>query len=531
MAGLVVAYLYRAQFRRRSVSSLMLWRFAVRSGGGGRRRDWLRTPPLFYLELLVLLLLLFAALSPHVRRSIPPPPTVVLDVSASMSARGADGLTPADRAARFLADELGKRGTTRLKVVAAPVEGPVVLGPDDAAAIAAGRYGDFSSPGDSLADAVARARRLATGGGEVFVLTDKAPPSGFSNESGVGWFAFGEPVANDAIAFASRTPGAAGGPDSLFAELRRFPAGDRRPFTLAVADPSRPEAAPLRFQVAPDAQGVARFATALPPGFGDAALALAGGDALACDDTARLDRSETPPLPVALELADAGFEQAVRRALDASGFAWRLTQDGEVPALAFSEAVVKGDGALPTPKAANPRFRFVLHRSANPVSSIGPYLADSASPFMTGVDFGGLLWPAGTNAPPGRTVLFAGSRPVIAFREAPGTPELGLLASGAGDALFRSTAWPILVWNALDYAAGLLPDAPERARRARPHRFPVSESDCTSATSHSQRGHSKPDLSTADFRPLAVWAGLSALLLAFAHQILVAWRAKPETEP
>ncbi len=54
-------HLYRARFRRRGVSSLMLWRFAVRPDGERRRRDRLRTPPVFYLESLVLPLFVLAA--------------------------------------------------------------------------------------------------------------------------------------------------------------------------------------------------------------------------------------------------------------------------------------------------------------------------------------------------------------------------------------------------------------------------------------------------------------------------------------
>ena len=537
VAGLVAAYLYRAQFRRRSVSSLMLWRFAVRSGGGGRRRDRLRLPLIFYLELAVLALLLFAALSPHIRRTAPPPLTVVLDTSASMSAGGSDGQTPAVRAASFLSREIRRTGATRMKVVAAPADGPQVFGQEEASAagIASGKYGDFASPGDSLADAISRARRLATGGGSIVVLTDHVPPEGFSQEAGVSWFAFGEAVANDAISFASRTPGDVGSPDSLYVELRRFPPGDRTPFALAVADRSSPNVEPLRFSAAPDATGVARFATPLPPGFGDAEVRLveseevrqtvkpsnrqttpfASGVGLAIDNEARLPKCETPQLPIAIAVADERLATVVRRALDASGFAWRPVAEGEVPAVVFAEGG-KPDKQGP---AGGARFRVVFHKPVAPLPCPGPYLTDSASPFAEGADFTGLVWPAGTNAPPGRAVLFAGRCPVIAFREAPRPPTLGIMASGAGDAFFRSTAWPVMVWNALDYAAGLLPDAAERVKAARPHRFPVSESDCSTSSTVAMRGKEDVDLSSADFRPLALWAGLAALALMLMHQI------------
>ena len=528
VAGLVAAYLYRAQFRRRNVSSLMLWRFAVRSGGGGRRRDKLRLPPIFYLELAVLALLVFAALSPHIRRTAPPPLTVVLDTSASMSARGPDGQTPAARAASFLAREIKRTGATRMKVVTAPADGPQVFGHEEASAagITSGKYGDFTSPGDSLADAISRARRLATGGGSIAVLTDHAPPEGFSQEAGVSWFAFGEPVSNDAISFASRTPGGVGSPDSLYVELRRFPAGDRTPFVFAVTDLSAPSAEPLRFTAAPDAKGVARFATTLPPDFGDAEIRLvesgkwkveSAANALSLDDFAHLPKCETPQLPVAIAVTDVPLANVVRRALDASGFAWKPVGEGEGAAVVFEEAVNGGSDKRGPPGDA--LFRIVFHKPISPAPCVGPYLADSASPFAEGADFTGLVWPAGTNAPPGRAVLFAGRNPVIAFREASRPPELGIMASGAGDAFFRSTAWPVMVWNALDYAAGLLPDAAERAKAMRPHRFPVSESDCSASATVSMRGGENIDLSSSDFRPFALWLGLAALALMLAHQI------------
>ena len=220
-------------------------------------------------------------------------------------------------------------------------------------------------------------------------------------------------------------------------------------------------------------------------------------------------------MPVSIAVADEHLANVVRRALDASGFAWKPVGEGEGAAVVFEEAG--------TPDKRDPLgsalFRVVFHRPVAPVPCAGPYLADSASPFAEGADFTGLVWPAGTNAPPGRTVLFAGRNPVIAFREAPRPPELGIMTAGAGDAFFRSTAWPVMVWNALDYAAGLLPDAADRAKALRPHRFPVSESDCSASATVSMRGGENVDLSSSDFRPLALWLGLAALALMLLHQI------------
>ncbi|MFO0928275.1 MAG: DUF58 domain-containing protein [Gemmataceae bacterium] len=87
--ALLAIYLFRNRFRRRPVSSLMLWPAVRESRAGGRRLRAVQTPLLFLLELLAILLLVLAASEPHLRlRTSSRPLVVVLDDSYSMQAGG-----------------------------------------------------------------------------------------------------------------------------------------------------------------------------------------------------------------------------------------------------------------------------------------------------------------------------------------------------------------------------------------------------------------------------------------------------------
>ena len=120
VGGLVAAYLLRARFRRKPVSALFLWGGVAPATGAGRRRDRLRTPPPFFLELAALVCLALAAASPFVRRGAPPAPTLVLDDSASMSARDPSGATPAARAADALPRLLRDAPFVRVVLASSP---------------------------------------------------------------------------------------------------------------------------------------------------------------------------------------------------------------------------------------------------------------------------------------------------------------------------------------------------------------------------------------------------------------------------
>src|ERR1700722_8117389 len=84
LPALVAIYILRNRFRRRTVSSLILWQFHVQSKTGGARVNRLQLPLLFFLELLALALLVAAAAGPQWKMpQTTRPLIVVLDDSFS----------------------------------------------------------------------------------------------------------------------------------------------------------------------------------------------------------------------------------------------------------------------------------------------------------------------------------------------------------------------------------------------------------------------------------------------------------------
>src|ERR1041385_2495634 len=100
--ALAAIYVLRHRFRRRQVSSLVLWQFRVQSKEGGAKIHRLQLPLLFFLELLALLLLVVAATGPHWKLPQSTRPLiVVLDDSFSMRAV-ANNSSAQSRAREFL---------------------------------------------------------------------------------------------------------------------------------------------------------------------------------------------------------------------------------------------------------------------------------------------------------------------------------------------------------------------------------------------------------------------------------------------
>jgi len=199
--------------------------------------------------------------------------------------------------------------------------------------------------------------------------------------------------------------------------------------------------------------GGGRLVLELPPGTPAVAVALPP-DALAADNEAVL-LPETPrPVAVAVRVADAGLRRAAERALAATG---RVRFDAGAPHLVVTDRAQEGSDAP---------WQLVFTAPAAPRLLRGPYLADRAHPLLEGVSFEGVVWAAGTNALPGRVLLFAGDAPLISWDAPPRrAPVLHLAAAGAGDAFFRTTAWPALVWNLVQACGESLPGPAARNLR------------------------------------------------------------------
>jgi len=454
VAGLVAVYTFRARFRRRPVSSLMLWRQTLRPRLGGAHRDRLRLPPLFYLELAALAALVLAALGPHIRRPDPGTLTVVFDTSASMSAHDETGQTPQVRAARALQTAIRQTGHARVRILLARASGPESATPAPPADTPARlRQVLCHDPGDSLSACLARASELSGPTDDILVLTDRAPDAGTHLRPGVRWLAFGTPQANRALTLAERT-WTGQGRESLLLEVTDFGTAEAE-MPLRVA-PLAGGPALFEGRLAIDAQGRARQRLDLPPGTPELVVELPP-DALAIDNRAILVPDPPRPVAVAVQLDDAALRRVVERALDATG---RALRDAAVPHLVVTDRV-------PSATAAGTPWHCILTTPEAPRLVRGPFLADRAHPLLEGVAFEGLTWSAGTNRLPGRVLLFAGNLPLLSLESPPrGSPILHLVSAGAGDALYRSPAWPALVWNLLQACADAQPGPSLRNLRA-----------------------------------------------------------------
>ncbi len=454
VAGLVAVYLFRARYRRRPVSSLMLWRQTQRPRQGGGRRDRLRLPPLFYLETAAILALLLAALNPHVRRPQRGTLTVVYDPSASMSARDGAGRTAREQAARALRTRIGSLDPIRVRLLRADAAGPVNVGflpPSRAAQRLLGM--PCRDPGDSLSATLARAGEVSDPADEILVLTDRAPDAETTLRPGILWRAFGAVRPNAAITLAERV-GTDDGYETLLVEISGFdlptPTVPLRVAPLAGGEPI------FQGPVVLGKDGRGRKWLELPPGTDTLSVNIPP-DALAIDNRVVLVSEAPLPLSVDVRLDDAALRRTVERALAATG---RVVLNAGAPRLVF------GDRRPETLSSGAP-WHFVFRRPEAPRWLLGPYLVDRAQPLLEGVAFEGLAWPADTNDLPGRPLVFAGNVPLLSVEASPhGATILHLVSAGAGDALYRSTAWPALVWNVVHACSRDRPGPPERNLRA-----------------------------------------------------------------
>jgi hypothetical protein len=448
--AVLALHLFRRRYRPRAVAGLFLFAPDALVASAGRTRTPLVRSLSLWLELAAAALCALWLAGPRLTSfGAPPHLVLVLDDSASMSARGNDGVTFAARAREVVGAELRAAGGD--VVVTLIVTGPrprVLCGPQAPAAVARTSLQSYDPQRvrHDMAPALALATELAGERGTILFLTDDpnavTPP-------GCAVRAVGESLDNTALVHARRVAVAgkervlvdatafAAAPVATTLTLRRLEGGGTLLARTIELPPGR----------------VARFDLEVPAGTGALEVSLPG-DALAVDDRFVLLPEPLRPVSVAVRLPAATVaELQLGHALRALGSAVRIDQPEAD--LEIVDAGSEGPWSV----------QLVVAPGTEPVESwIGPFLTERRHPLLRGVTLEGVIWSAG-RAAIGRGLVFAGDVPLLGEETLGDRVRIQLALDPARSNLATSPDWPILLANAVDLARARLPGAAQHNLR------------------------------------------------------------------
>ncbi|MFG0292188.1 MAG: VWA domain-containing protein [Phycisphaerales bacterium JB050] len=442
--AVVGVYIFHRRPREEPVSSLMLWQGLIQPGGAGRQRETLKAPWLLALELLMVALLALAAAVPLLTaqtsgRSL----IVVLDDSMSMQATATDWRSARERAREELEAVLGRYSPRRAAFILA-ADTPGLLGMNfesKAQADEALEPWTAQSGSADLLGAIRLGLNLATGGTDIVVLTDHAPPADIDLGPRVRWIALGSPADNVGFTSAARS---ASGPPACVVELTNY-TGQPASRTIMI---ERDGAEPQSQSVTIAAGQTSRFRLPIDAE-AEVTLRLEPPDALVADDIITLVPEDTRPVAIVIRAENQNLQNAAQRWIEA---------DPEVVLATVSppELLITDDTA-PAPSGAW-AFRVLAPESeANAYS--GPLILNREHELAEGLDLSGLIWATDLDSPLPESqealgaridpLLVLASTTVIEHRRfASGGREtllsLAIDASNLGDHI----VWPVLLSNA-----------------------------------------------------------------------------------
>jgi hypothetical protein len=443
LPALAAIYILRNRFRRRTVSSLVLWHFQVQSKAGGAKVHRLQLPLLFFLELLALALLVMAAAGPHWKLPQSARPLmIILDDSFSMRAVS-DGVSAQGRAQAFLEKMYHQSPPPVTRLILAGTETHALGSPVKSWAQVADllRQWRCPAPGAELDAAITLAAELGKQQANILVLTDHRPVDEHIANPRLEWRAFGARLDNFAIVNASRT--ALGDQDRCLIEVANFSDHTRSVGVQVRAGTNALSGSNLTLA----AQESQRLVFNLPANGQPLRVALPG-DALTEDDQVELLPPERRRVRVQVALADADLAALADRTLAATGLRAALSDN---PELVIHETdTAAGSNAW--------SLRWVSAGATNAFT--GPFVVDTSHPLAAGVALPGVIWAGAslTNAPGDVPAILAGNTPLLAAREdALGRRHLTLNFNPALSTLQNTPDWPILFWNMLSWRSAELP--------------------------------------------------------------------------
>jgi hypothetical protein len=449
LPALAAIYILRNRFRRRQVSSLLLWRFHVQSKSGGAKVHRLQLPLLFFLELLTLLLLVVAATGPQWKLPQSARPLiVVLDDSFSMRAVS-DGVSAQTRARNFL-EKLFRQPPPSTRLILAGTE-PRSLG-----SIAKNwREMDESlsqwkclSPNATIDSAITLAAELGKQQANILVLTDHKPDDEKFSNPRLEWHAFGLPLDNFAIVNASRT--AFGNQDRCLLEIANFSSGARST-KLLVQTGTNAQASLVSLGAHESQRLVFNIPSSAP-----SLRATLDPDSLAEDNEIQLLPPIRKRVRVQVALTNENLSALANRTLDATGLRAAISENPEL--------VIRETDAIANSNSWNLCWSTFAATNA----FTGPFIVDNSHPLVEGVALEGVVWAAAqmTNSPGDIPVILAGNVPLLSTREDVfGRRHLTLNLNPELSTLQNTPDFPILFWNILSWRISEMPGLKESNAR------------------------------------------------------------------
>ncbi len=449
--ALAAIYILRNRFRRKQVSSLLLWRFQVQSKAGGAKVHRLQLPLIFFLELLTLLLLVIAATGPHWQLPQSQRPLiVVLDDSFSMRATK-DGISAQTRAHEFLQKLFRQQPPPNTRLVLAGTE-PRSLG----SAVKNWREVDALlpqwkcwSPGAAIDSAITLATELGKQQANILVLTDHKPADEKISNPRLEWHAFGSPQDNFAIVNASRT--VFGEQDRCLLEVANFSSGSRSTKLLVQTGSNAPQSSLITLGAHENQRLVFNIASSAP-----SLHAVLEKDSLAEDNEVQLLPPIRKHVRVQVALTNENSSTLVSRTLDATGLRAAISDNPEL--------VIHETDAVTSSNSWS--LRWSGEGATNAYT--GPFILDNSHPLAAGVALEGIVWAAAsaTNSPGDVPVILAGNVPLLTVREdVSGRRHLTLNFNPALSTLQNTPDLPIIFWNILQWRIAEMPGLKESNAR------------------------------------------------------------------
>jgi hypothetical protein len=440
---LAAIYILRHRFRRRHVSSLMLWKFQVQSKAGGAKIHRLQLPLVFFLELLVLLLLVTAATGP--RWSMPQttrPLIVVLDDSFSMRAGGEN--SSRSRAIAFLDRTLNAQPPPSIRLLLAGKEPRVLGAPAQSWAEARELLSQWScwSAESSIQSAITLASELGNQQANILVLTDHPPENRQITGGRMQWRAFGVPLENLAFVNASRS--AHGDQDRCLLEIANFSTNLHETRVRIQSATNIVQTASIT--IGPRERQ--RLVFNIPAG-ASVLSAFIDNDAFPEDNALHLLEPVRKRVRVQVAVTNDALRELIVRTLDATGL---LAAISDNPELIIHQSQGQPGGADAW------SLRWLL--SDNPSAYTGPFLVDASHPLSAGIALHGTVWAASstTNSSGSVPLIMAGNVPLLVAREdALGRRHLTLDLDPSFSTVHNTPDWPILFWNLLHWRASQRP--------------------------------------------------------------------------